>query len=233
MLTIPDRHRNETSKWTRSGGPGKGCPDRGGAGAVLDETAAAFSGGVSANDHVMTVSRNGQVSIPAAARRRWNARHVLVVDLGDRIVLRPVADDPVAELAGKYRDGGPTADVARRQVPPHTVCREHGGLRRCRGGAGSADEPCDERPASARRLPGGGHRGHRAARVGREPLEGERGQVTGGRRGRRRDDRRPTGRCGAAWRGRRSSRPGWAARRWRAGRRGRPGWPRGRGRRCR
>ena len=39
-----------------------------------------------------------------AARRRWNARHVLVVDLGDRIVLRPVADDPVAELAGKYRD---------------------------------------------------------------------------------------------------------------------------------
>lgn len=32
--------------------------------------------------------RNGQVSIPAEARARWNARKVVVVDMGDRIVMR-------------------------------------------------------------------------------------------------------------------------------------------------
>lgn len=66
--------------------------------------------------YVMTVSRNGQVSIPAEARTRWNARRVVVVDLGDRVVMRPLPDgDGIAELVGKYSGRGPTTDAARRR----------------------------------------------------------------------------------------------------------------------
>lgn len=64
--------------------------------------------------YVMKVSRNGQVSIPADARARWNADLVVVVDLGDRVVMRPLPDDPVGEMVGKYRRG-PATDLARRR----------------------------------------------------------------------------------------------------------------------
>jgi bifunctional DNA-binding transcriptional regulator/antitoxin component of YhaV-PrlF toxin-antitoxin module len=67
------------------------------------------------NAHVMTVSRNGQVSIPAPARARWATRRVVVVDLGDRVVVRPLSDNPVESLRGKYRDIGPDSDHVRRQ----------------------------------------------------------------------------------------------------------------------
>jgi AbrB family looped-hinge helix DNA binding protein len=64
----------------------------------------------------MTVSQNGQVSIPAAVRARWNARRLVVVDLGDRVVMRPAPEHPVANLEGKYKRRGPTSDRARRQA---------------------------------------------------------------------------------------------------------------------
>ncbi len=66
-----------------------------------------------ATSYVMRVSRNGQVSIPADARARWNADRVVVVDLGDRIVMRPLPEDAAGELVGKYRHG-PSTDDARR-----------------------------------------------------------------------------------------------------------------------
>ena len=62
----------------------------------------------------MKVSRNGQVSIPAEVRRRWDAERVVVVDLGDRIVIRPLADDPIGALRGKYAGRGPSSDEMRR-----------------------------------------------------------------------------------------------------------------------
>jgi AbrB family looped-hinge helix DNA binding protein len=65
--------------------------------------------------HVMKVSRNGQVSIPAAARARWGTDRVIVVDLGDRVVMRPVADDPIAAVVGKYAGGGEPSDATRRR----------------------------------------------------------------------------------------------------------------------
>lgn len=70
----------------------------------------------SASEHIMTVSRNGQVSIPAGARARWNTRQVIVVDLGDRVVMRPAPEQPIDELEGKYHGRGPSADNARRQA---------------------------------------------------------------------------------------------------------------------
>jgi AbrB family looped-hinge helix DNA binding protein len=70
----------------------------------------------STSQHIMTVSRNGQVSIPAGARARWNTRQVIVIDLGDRVVMRPAPEQPIAELEGKYRGQGPSTDKARHQA---------------------------------------------------------------------------------------------------------------------
>jgi bifunctional DNA-binding transcriptional regulator/antitoxin component of YhaV-PrlF toxin-antitoxin module len=74
----------------------------------------------------MTVSRNGQVSIPAEARARWASRRVTVVDLGDRIVMRPLPEDPVAELRGKYAGRGPDTAKARRGARRTDAAREAG-----------------------------------------------------------------------------------------------------------
>lgn len=81
---------------------------------------------MSATEHVRTISRNGQVSIPAAARSRWQARQVVVVDLGDRVVMRPVVDEPIASLQGKYQGRGPSTDVARRRSRATESERERG-----------------------------------------------------------------------------------------------------------
>ena len=62
------------------------------------------------------VTRNGQVSLPAALRHRWNAGSVLVIDRGDYAIVRPVPADPIAALRGVYAGAGPTSDEARRLV---------------------------------------------------------------------------------------------------------------------
>lgn len=67
------------------------------------------------SSYVMKVSSNGQVSIPAEARARWRADRVVVVDLGDRVVVRPMPKDPVASAVGMYRGRIPTTDEARRR----------------------------------------------------------------------------------------------------------------------
>jgi len=50
----------------------------------------------------MKVSRNGQISIPAAVRARWRTERVTTVDMGSHLLVRPLSDDPVADLLGKY-----------------------------------------------------------------------------------------------------------------------------------
>lgn len=74
--------------------------------------------------HVMTVSKNGQVSIPASARARWNTRKVLVIDMGDRVIIGPIPDDPIAYLRGKYRGRGPSTDEIRRMEREEEAARE-------------------------------------------------------------------------------------------------------------
>ena len=74
--------------------------------------------------HVTTISRNGQVSIPAATRARWEARRVLVVDLGDRVVIRPLPDDPLGDLEGRYADRGPVTERSRRRERRAEAARE-------------------------------------------------------------------------------------------------------------
>lgn len=70
---------------------------------------------MSQNAYVMTLSRNGQVSIPADVRARWGTRQLLVVDLGDRVVMRPLSDQPLQELRGKYTGRGPRSDRSRQE----------------------------------------------------------------------------------------------------------------------
>lgn len=59
------------------------------------------------------VSRNGQVSVPAAVRHRWKTSTVLIIDRGDYAIVRPIPDDPIEELRGSYAAPGPAADAVR------------------------------------------------------------------------------------------------------------------------
>jgi bifunctional DNA-binding transcriptional regulator/antitoxin component of YhaV-PrlF toxin-antitoxin module len=64
----------------------------------------------------LVISSGGQVSVPAAVRKRWRTRTVLAEDLGDHVVLRPVPDDPVAAAVGAFATeiGGLGSEEAKR-----------------------------------------------------------------------------------------------------------------------
>lgn len=46
------------------------------------------------------ISKGGQISIPAPIRHRWETSTVALEDQGDRIVLEPAPDDPIAAAEG-------------------------------------------------------------------------------------------------------------------------------------
>jgi len=46
------------------------------------------------------ITRGGQISIPSGIRRRWGTSTLALEDLGDRVVLRPAPDDPIAAARG-------------------------------------------------------------------------------------------------------------------------------------
>jgi len=92
--------------------------------ATADELSAVSS-------HRMHVSRTGQVSIPAEARRRWGRPVVMVVlDLGTHVVMRPAAEDPVAKLRGKYAGRLPSTDKVRAENRADERAREQRRRRR-------------------------------------------------------------------------------------------------------
>jgi bifunctional DNA-binding transcriptional regulator/antitoxin component of YhaV-PrlF toxin-antitoxin module len=64
----------------------------------------------------LAISSGGQVSVPAAVRKRWGTRAVLAEDRGDRLILRPAPDDPIAAVRGIFADeisGRATIDKLR------------------------------------------------------------------------------------------------------------------------
>lgn len=63
-----------------------------------------------------SISRGGQVSIPADIRHRWGVSRVVVVDHGDAIELRPIPDDPIGAALGSLRSPGPTVDEIRERL---------------------------------------------------------------------------------------------------------------------
>jgi bifunctional DNA-binding transcriptional regulator/antitoxin component of YhaV-PrlF toxin-antitoxin module len=63
-----------------------------------------------------TISRGGQVSIPAEIRHRWGATRVILVDHGTSLELRPIPADPIAALRGSMRSMGLTTDEIRAHM---------------------------------------------------------------------------------------------------------------------
>ncbi len=52
----------------------------------------------------MNISKGGQISIPAPIRRRWDTSTLSLRDEGNRIVLEPAPDDPIAAAEGALAD---------------------------------------------------------------------------------------------------------------------------------
>lgn len=64
-----------------------------------------------------SISKGGQVSIPAEVRHRWGTNRVLVDDRGDELVFRPLPMDPIGATRGALRGEGtgkPNSDEVRR-----------------------------------------------------------------------------------------------------------------------
>lgn len=59
------------------------------------------------------VSEGGQISIPAAVRRRWGTRLLAIEDRGDTLVLRPLPADPLRAARGSLKGGRFTSDEMR------------------------------------------------------------------------------------------------------------------------
>jgi bifunctional DNA-binding transcriptional regulator/antitoxin component of YhaV-PrlF toxin-antitoxin module len=79
---------------------------------------------------IAKVTTSGQVSLPAAVRRRWGASRVIIGDEGDRVVMRPLPDDPIAAACGSLRRRGPAAEKVRAQERRADALRERHGVPR-------------------------------------------------------------------------------------------------------
>jgi len=63
-----------------------------------------------------TISKGGQIQVPAAVRRRWGTREILVEDRGDSLIVRPLPADPVGAALGSLQRGPLTTDELRRRA---------------------------------------------------------------------------------------------------------------------
>lgn len=67
---------------------------------------------------IVTLTRGGQVSIPAEYRRGWTTNRVMVKETPGGLLLRPVPDDPLAAAAGSLKHllrPGETAESMMRE----------------------------------------------------------------------------------------------------------------------
>ena len=70
------------------------------------------------NMKIVKITSGGQISIPAAIRKRWGTKHVSVEDEGDRLVIRPSPDDPIGAARGSMKEmlKGTSSEEMRRQM---------------------------------------------------------------------------------------------------------------------
>jgi AbrB family looped-hinge helix DNA binding protein len=61
----------------------------------------------------MKISKGGQISIPAHVRHRWGTSTLTLEDYGERIVLEPAADDPIAAAEGALAEEFGNLDFGR------------------------------------------------------------------------------------------------------------------------
>ena len=62
---------------------------------------------------IAKVTTSGQVSLPAPVRKRWGTAQVVIQDEGDRVVVRPLPDDPIAAACGSLKRRGSTSEAIR------------------------------------------------------------------------------------------------------------------------
>ncbi len=60
-----------------------------------------------------TISKGGQLSIPADVRHRWGTRQVVIEDRGGMLLVRPVPVDPIAAAIGSLAGRRPDTDESR------------------------------------------------------------------------------------------------------------------------
>lgn len=73
------------------------------------------------------ITQGGQISIPAAVRRRWGTSTVTFDDQGDRIVIEPAPDDPIAAAEGALAGelAGLDTSTLRRRAREDERVAEH------------------------------------------------------------------------------------------------------------
>jgi bifunctional DNA-binding transcriptional regulator/antitoxin component of YhaV-PrlF toxin-antitoxin module len=77
----------------------------------------------------LKVTRGGQISVPAEIRRRWGTSTLTLEDLGDRLVLTPAPDDPIAAARGALAAEATTDSASLRRAAREaegTAERRHG-----------------------------------------------------------------------------------------------------------
>ena len=62
---------------------------------------------------IAKVTSSGQLSLPADVRRRWRTARVAITDEGDRVIVRPVPDDPVKAACGSLTARGGRTETVR------------------------------------------------------------------------------------------------------------------------
>lgn len=73
---------------------------------------------------IAKITASGQVSLPALVRRRWKTSQVVIADEGDRVVVRPLPDDPIAAACGSLKRRGPEVAKVRAQERRAESARE-------------------------------------------------------------------------------------------------------------
>jgi bifunctional DNA-binding transcriptional regulator/antitoxin component of YhaV-PrlF toxin-antitoxin module len=63
-----------------------------------------------------SISRGGQVSIPAEIRHRWGTQRVSVEDQGNALVIRPIPSDPIGAAIGSLAGRAPTSEEMRAEL---------------------------------------------------------------------------------------------------------------------
>jgi len=73
---------------------------------------------------IAKVTTSGQVSLPAPVRKRWGTAQVVIEDEGDRVVVRPLPDDPIAAACGSLRRSEVSSEAIRARERAADAARQ-------------------------------------------------------------------------------------------------------------
>lgn len=65
---------------------------------------------------ILSISKGGQISIPARIRNRWGVKRLIIDDQGDRLLVIPLPDDPLRAARGSLKSPGHSVEEDRRRM---------------------------------------------------------------------------------------------------------------------